>query len=136
MTTEKVIFYHLTHKFLNQDQPIPEEPRQVIYYSLAIGHHVGVMDCFQPLMELPLDGFERWLQKLPEGDARHKLEGLLKWGEIEINSSHAGPLGDALSHAMPSMDCQQSSWSAALLEQLHIMLHEPALYLMVRRMPA
>jgi hydrogenase-4 component J len=32
----RVVFYQLTHKFVNREQDIPEDSRQVIYYSLAI----------------------------------------------------------------------------------------------------
>jgi hydrogenase-4 component J len=133
---EKVVFYQLTHKFLNKDQALPEGPRQVMYYSLAIGHHVGVMDCFQPMMELPLDAFLDWMEKLPEGTARHKLEGILRWGEIEINQSHASALHAALLAAMPDPDSAVSPVCSKLLEQLAQMEREPALYLMVRRVPA
>ena len=52
----------------------------MIYYSLAIGHHVGVMDCFQSLMEIPLDDYRQWIVRLPEGAARRKLEGCAEMG--------------------------------------------------------
>lgn len=128
---EKIIFFQLTHKFVNRDEAIPEGPRQVIYYSLAIGHHVGVMDCFQPLFELPLEEFGSWLEGLPEAPARSKLEGLLKWGEIEINRSHAADLIlllDPVSEDRPG-------WQKAFLASLLSMQKEPALYLMARKLP-
>ena len=37
---ERAVFYQLTHKYVNKEQDIPEGSRQVIYYSLAIGHHM------------------------------------------------------------------------------------------------
>ena len=123
--SERVVFYQLTHKFVNQDQNIPEEAKQVVYYSLAIGHHVGVMDCFQSLMEVPLDTYRTWVSQLPEGTARHKMEGVLKWGEIEINRSHTG---DLLPVLKDSDQCTK-----VLLEYMRKMVQEPALYLMVRK---
>lgn len=81
---ERVVFYQLTQKYVNKEQDIPEESRQVIYYSLAIGHHMGVLDCFQSMMEIPLEEYRHWVAQMPAGTARHKLEGLLRWGEIEI----------------------------------------------------
>lgn len=130
---EKIVFYQLTHKFVNNDQALPEGPRQVIYYSLAIGHHVGVMDCFQPLFELPLEEFCDWLEALPVGDARRKLEGLLKWGEIEINHSHAADLLSLLVPASFMGEAGKPGWQALLLGSVQAMLKEPGLYLMVRR---
>ena len=122
--SERVVFYQLTHKFVNQDQNIPEDARQVVYYSLAIGHHVGVMDCFQSMMEVPLDVYREWISQLPEGTARRKLEGVMKWGEIEVNKEHAGEL-------LPLL---HDSWTKPLAQCLQAMMKEPALYLMIRKM--
>jgi len=129
---ERVVFYQLTHKFVNQEQKIPDEARQVVYYSLAIGHHVGVMDCFQSLVEIPLEEYRRRVSQLPEGTGRRKLEGLLKFGEIEINHSHAGELLKALNDSSSAGNDPQTGWLSSLAQCLQNMLSEPALYLMVR----
>lgn len=130
---ERAVFYQLTHKFLNRDEQIPEGPRQVIYYSLAIGHHVGVMDCFQSLMEVSLADYEGWLARIPDGPAHQKLQGLLKWGEIEINPSHVRDLLPALKDALQDMDATQAQQTGVLIGCLEKMAQEPALYLMVRK---
>lgn len=123
---ERVVFYQLTHKFVNNEENIPESARQVVYYSLAIGHHVGVMDCFQSLTEIPLEEYREWVSQLPEGASRRKMEGLLKWGEIEVNQSHAGEL-------MKVLDEAQAPWLGSLNQCLQAMTKEPALYLMIRK---
>ena len=133
--TERVVFYQLTHKFVNEKQGIPEDAGQVVYYSLAIGHHVGVMDCFQGLMEIPLEDYCQWIACLPAGTGRHKLEGLLKWGEIEVNCSHVSDLLPVLTDSLSNMDASQAQWSDILSQYLQRMLEEPALYLMVRQCP-
>jgi hydrogenase-4 component J len=131
--SERAVFYQLTHKFVNDEKDIPEEARQVIYYSLAIGHHVGVLDCFQSLMEIPLDDYRKWIDRLPEGIGRHKLEGVLKWGEIEINSSHTSDLIPALKCGLTQMNDAEKHWSSVLVQCMQKMVEEPALYLMVRK---
>jgi hypothetical protein len=85
-----------------------------------------MMDCFQKLMTIPLEDYRRWLEQLPEGTGRHKLAGLLKWGEIEINQSHAKELLPILNNA------NRSSWTETFKQSLQQMITEPALYLMVR----
>ena len=124
----RVAVYQLSHKFINRREDVPENARQVVYYALAVGHHVGVMDCFSSLVEIPLDEFTRWLEGLPDGPGRTKLEGVVKWGEIEINHSHIGIL-------MPLMEASNSdvSWISTLIQSLQGMSREPALYLMVRK---
>src|SRR5512138_228334 len=84
----KISVYQLRSKFVNQREDVPEDARQIVYYTLAVGHHVGVMDCFSSQMEIPLDEYTAWVQSLPEGPARTKLEGALRWGEIEVNQTH------------------------------------------------
>lgn len=130
---ERAVFYQLTHKFVNKEQDIPEGPRQVLYYSLAIGHHVGVLDCFQSLMEIPLEDYRQWVDLLPQGTGRHKLEGLLKWGEIEINRTHARDLLPLLKESLQQMNATKPDWLITLNQSLQKMIEEPALYLMVRK---
>ena len=135
---ERAVFYQLTHKFVNQETDTQagsssEASRQVIYYSLAIGHHVGVMDCFQSLLEIPLEDYQQWVALLPEGPGRRKMEGLVNWGEIEINSSHAGELMPALKASLPEMDASQARLAGVLSQFLQEMVAEPALYMMVRK---
>jgi hypothetical protein len=126
----RVVFYQLRTKFVNRREDIPEEARQVVYYSLAVGHHVGVMDCFSMLAEAPLQEFSDWLQRLPPGAARSKLEGVLTWGEIEINNSHAAML---LPH-FESAEVDKLAWMSVLADGLRCMQQEPAYYWMVRKL--
>ena len=129
----RAVFYQLTHKFVNNEQGTPEGAQQVIYYTLAIGHHVGMMDCFRSLMEIPLEDYRQWVNRMPSGAGRHKLEGVLKWGEIEINSSHAGELLPALNSSLTQMNDNEAQWTKVLIQCLQKMVEEPALYLMVRK---
>jgi hypothetical protein len=124
----RIAVYQLSHKFINRREDVPENARQVVYYALAVGHHVGVMDCFSSLVEIPLPEFTQWLNRLPEGPGRTKLEGVLKWGEIEVNRSHVNLI-------LPLLDeCHdQTSWSEALKQCMQSIIQEPALYLMVKK---
>lgn len=130
---ELAVFYQLTHKFVNNQDKIPDTAQQVVYYSLAIGHHVGVMDCFDSWMEIPLEDYRDWITRLPEGNGRKKLEGLLKWGEIEINSSHTMEILSAFDAGLTKMNEREAEWTNELIRCLMQMRAEPALYLMVRK---
>jgi hydrogenase-4 component J len=128
----QVAFYRLSRKIVNNQDAIPEDARQIMYYSLAIGHHVGVMDCLSELMVVPLDAYERTLEQLPDGDARRKLEGVLTWNEIEINRSHVDELLPALACLPPGIQAEDAEWVKTLLHCLREMKAEPALYMMVK----
>lgn len=124
----RVAIYQLSHKFVNQREEIPDNARQVVYYALAVGHHVGVLDCFTSVAEIPLDDFCQWVEGLPEGPGKTKLAGVLQWGEVEINRSHVGMLLPLLEN--PKLE---TSWTPKLIRCLQGIVQEPALYLMLRR---
>jgi len=129
----KVVFYSLSRKFV-QEKKAPPKAQEVIYYSLAIGHHLGVIDCLEAKLSCPLAGFRAWIAQLPAGStARRKLEGVDRCGEICIDNSHTHLLATALSHAAPRMNTEQQSWSQQLIALLQSIENEPAIYLMVRR---
>jgi hypothetical protein len=127
--SNRVAIYQLSRKFVNQREDIPDNARQVVYYTLAIGHHVGVLDCFSSIAEIPLEEFTLWLENLPEGPGRTKLEGVIKWGEIEINRSHV----EMLLPVLESSNMNQATWVPPMVQCLKGMVQEPALYLMVRK---
>ncbi|MBR0866291.1 hypothetical protein JQ614_32195 [Bradyrhizobium diazoefficiens] len=35
----------------------PPDAEQVLYYSLGIGHHVGVIDTFKPILDCAYDSY-------------------------------------------------------------------------------
>jgi hypothetical protein len=128
----QVAFYRLSRKIVNNQEAIPEDARQVMYYSLAIGHHVGVMDCLSEVMTVPAEMYLQCLASLPEGEARTKLEGALKWNEIEINRSHVELLMPALIRLLEVTKDGDPRWVETLMQCLREMVREPALYLMVK----
>lgn len=133
--TGKVIFWSLRQKFVDSDDDVPEDAQQVMYYSLAIGHHVGMIDCLKTELECPLDGFQSWVNALPEGEARRKLQGLITFGEINIDSTHTNMLALALDHFAKDSDSPYQAWSATLIRLLGEIEREPAIYLIVKRQP-
>lgn len=129
----QIAFYQLSRKIVNNQERIPEDARQVIYYSLAIGHHIGVMDCFSELMVIPVEKYKQFLELLPEGEGRRKLEGVLTWHEIEINRSHVEELLPVLQEVLSWMNSgSDSEWAQRLIRCLQNMVAEPALYLMLK----
>ena len=129
MMSPKISVYQLRSKFVNKREDVPEDARQVVYYTLAVGHHVGVMDCFSSQVDIPLDEYTIWVHNLPEGPARTKLEGAVRWGEIEVNLSHVEML-------LPHFEAAQAEgpvWTREFAQCLHDIKQEPAMYLMVRK---
>lgn len=128
-----VLFYALNQKFVDSDEDVPEQSQQVMYYSLAIGHHVGVIDCFKPILQCTYEQYKQWLDKLPESEAKRKLAGLIKFGEIMIDVTHINGLALILSKNRPHFSDQECEWTDILMANFAAIQKEPAMYLMVKR---
>lgn len=127
----KVKFFKLGKRFVDE-KDAPPEVKQLEYYALAIGHHIGVVDCLLPVMVMEESDYFQWISKLPPGKARNKLAGLAKWGELEINKEHVAPLVSALAEAASRFLPEEKEWADGLLQLLHAIQKEPAIYLVVR----
>lgn len=125
----RVMIYQLERKFVQERPPAQEAVQQVVYYTLAVGHHMGVLDCFAPLAEAPLSEFMAWLQALPPGEGRRKLEGVLRWGEIEVKREHV-PL---LLPLFSSGEETPPAWVTSLYQALGALQREAARYLVLRK---
>ena len=64
-----VVFYQLSTKFLDNEQDIPEESSEVLYYALHVGHHTGIIDCLSEKFRCSCDAYEEVIQALPKDDA-------------------------------------------------------------------
>ncbi len=96
---------------------MPRPPaQQVVYYSLAIGHHLGVIDCLEAALTCPWDEYLAWIATLEAGsEARRKMEGIPKYGEIVIDINHVPMLANAFDKARAAQTSQQQEWSTMLL---------------------
>ena len=133
--SEQVVFSQLSRKFIDEHDATPSEAQQVVYYSLAIGHHLGVIDCLEAALTCPWDEYLAWIATLEaDSTARRKMEGVPKYGEIVIDSNHVSMLANAFDKARASQTPQQKEWSQLMLNMLHAIHQESAIYLMVRRL--
>ena len=132
--SESVVFCQLSRKFVDENDNTPADAQQVVYYSLAIGHHLGVIDCLKESLVCPLEAYQAWIATLEaDGEAWRKMNGVPRYGEIVIDQNHVVMLARALDAAKPTQTAEQQGWSQALLDMLQAIQQEPAIYLMVRR---
>ena len=131
--TSKVVFYLLNERFVENDEQVPAQAQQVMYYSLAIGHHVGVIDCFKKLLVCNYDDYQQFVASFTESEAKRKLAGLMKFGEIVIDSSHVNMLAKKLSENRPHFKPLFQQWTDVLMETLAAIQKEPVMYIMVKR---
>lgn len=135
MTEEcgEIVFWTLRKKFVASSDEMPEHSSQVMYYSLAIGHHVGVIDCLNVAFRCPLTEYEDWLAQVEEEQARRKMLGVMTFGEIVIDASHTALLTRAFALLA---DDATSVWQARSIQFIHLLdeiVQEPAIYLMARK---
>jgi len=131
---QTVIFNQLSAKYIEKKDSAPADVKQVVYYSLATGHHLGIIDCLQARLQCPAEAYRDWIATLQAGTpAWHKMDGVMRFGEIIIDQSHVSLLAQAFDAALPYQSEEQQRWSRALLNLLQAIQEEPVIYLIVRR---
>lgn len=133
-TCPEVVFYQLTRKFVDNEKSIPDEAKDVMYYTLAVGHHTGVIDCFEEKLRTPLSVYESVLAKLPEGDARYKLEGILRSSEIQIEQHHLQTLLPCVQEALEGETGgeDEKALLSGLMNLFNVLVGNVAAYIMGR----
>lgn len=129
----EIVFWTLRQKFIDSSTTLPEQHRQVMYYSLAIGHHVGIIDCLRVALRCPLVEYRKWAQQLADEQAQRKMLGVLTFGEIIIDASHLSLLRHALAPLADDTSSAQQAFSKDMLSLLDDIAHEPAIYLLARQ---
>jgi hydrogenase-4 component J len=131
----RYIFYRLVSKVVGTDEDCSQRSRDIAYYTLAVGHHTGILDCFDVVLHCDDDELDALLSLLSEeGYARFKLDGLRRFGEITIEQEHAMRLLDELRRLIrEKRPGAFSGWAEGLIEQLEAVAREPVVYLIGRR---
>lgn len=96
LTATDVVFYRLARRFVEDDNAISKDARDVIYYTLATGHNTGIVDCFEPKIAISRNLFDEILKSLPESKGKAKLSGIEKFGEIQLDKISVEDVIDAL----------------------------------------
>lgn len=124
--------YRLVRKFVDNARSVPDESKSVLYYTLSVGHHTGVIDCLECMLGVPVEVFERLCRMLPNGDARFKLEGVMRHSEIELGKEQVDLVIEALEPLPSCGDEEVSRAAGALLGELVAVREEPSVYVMIR----
>ena len=129
----QVIFYLLNQRFVENDEQVPAQAQEVMYYSLAIGHHVGVIDCFKKLLVCDYADYRQFVDSFADGEAKRKFAGLIRFGEIVIDSSHVNLLAHAIDENRAAFSPLHRQWADTLMQALAAIQKEPVMYIMVKR---
>lgn len=133
----RVVFYRLTRKFVDSEESVSKDSESIVYYTLSIGHHTGVIDCLEEALSCSADEFQRILTLLPSAESRYKLEGVFRCQEIQIDRSHLGVLSAAVRESLASCEGDsglrtERAWLFRFSQMLDVMAVEPAVYYMGR----
>jgi len=147
--SEKVVFYRLTKKIIDEGRDTPDDAQSVLYYTLGVGHHTGIIDCLEECAACSLTDYERIIEQMPEGESRRKLEGVLRFGEIQVDQRHVSDLLPVLNIILEERVHKASNgngadvttqsvsttdvWLAELIDTLVAIQSEAAVYMIVRR---
>lgn len=138
-STAQVVFYQLCTKFVDNEREIPKEAEDVMYYTLAVGHHTGIIDCFSEKLRCSKDVYRNIVEMFPTGsDARYKLDGINRHGEIQVDKTHLAVLDPAVKEVLASIDAsddthgEEYAWLEGFSLSLDTIKRQPGVYLMGR----
>lgn len=129
-----VVFYQVKAKFVDSEKSVPEETKDVLYYTLSIGHHTGVIDCLEEKLRIPKAQYEDICASL-DGEAKYKLEGAVRNTEIQIEKHNLPPLIDSLNAALNSADTLDDVTKtniSNILDLFKVLEDDTAAYIMAR----
>ena len=89
--------------------------------------------CFKKLLVCDYDAYQRFVDSFPEGDAKRKFAGLMRFGEIVIDSSHVNLLAKAMDENKANFTPEHQEWVEILMDTLASIQREPVMYIMVKR---
>lgn len=101
-----VVVYELTGKLVDPEHKSPETSKQIIYYTLSVGHNTGTFDCFAEKLICSRKDYLLTLDLFEEGPALNKFMGVEAFGEIEINAESAPMLSRAVAQAYKKLEAE------------------------------
>jgi formate hydrogenlyase maturation protein HycH len=63
--------------FIDENDSTPDQAQRVVYYSLAIGHHLGVIDCLETALSCPWEEYLAWIAHAPLSWQRRAQDGAM-----------------------------------------------------------
>jgi len=131
---DQVFFYRLSRKFVDDKDDVPEDAQQVMYYSLAIGHHLGIVDCLKSDMTCSSEEYFCWISALDEkSESYRKMNGFFMFGEITIDAEHIHMLALAFDGIdLDSQSDKSKELTKGFIRILTAIFNEPSMYLMIR----
>ena len=133
----RVVFYKLTHRFVDSEKNISQDSSDIIYYALAVGHNTGLCDCLDEELACSEAKYRQLVDLFPEGAARYKMEGILRCDEIVVDRTHVKVLDQPV-HALAA-ECvsnperaAEAAWLAHFAQMIDRIKADPAIYYMGR----
>ena len=103
----EMVAYQVTRRFVDNENSVPDAITDMIYYTLAIGHHTGVIDCFEERLRCSLELFSKVLELIPEDSLlTKKLDRAYSRGEAYIDKYDLGPLIEAIDETLVNSEAE------------------------------
>ena len=100
----EMVAYQVNRRFVDNQHSIPDEIADVVYYSLAIGHHTGIIDCFEEQLRCPLELIKGLIEQDPDDGLAKKLNRAYSRGEVYIDKYDLEPLVKAVDERLNQAD--------------------------------
>ena len=59
-----MVVYQVSKRFVDNEDSASDEATSIVYYALGIGHHTGIIDCFEERLRCPMSVFADVLSRI------------------------------------------------------------------------
>lgn len=131
----RIVFYKLISKVVSMEEDLSQKSRDIAYYTLSIGHHTGILDCFSEAISCSYTEFEQLMDAAsPDSYLYIKFNGLRRFGEIHIEKAQAAQLLESIAHCSNHLPKSRQDFVIRFTDLLYDVVHNRALYLIGRRL--
>lgn len=63
---QEMVVYQVAKRFVDNEDSASDEATSIVYYALGIGHHTGIIDCFEERLRCPISVFMDVVERATE----------------------------------------------------------------------
>ena len=101
----EMVVYQVSKRFVDNEDSASDEATSIVYYALGIGHHTGIIDCFEERLRCSMPVMEGVLSAIPRSSRlATKLRTAYEREEAYIDKYDLQPLTSDIDAALGTED--------------------------------
>ena len=126
----EMVVYQVSKRFVDNEDSASDDATSIVYYALGIGHHTGIIDCFEERIRCPLAVIGEVIGMVPVNTLlASKLQLAYERGEAYIDKYDLKDLTEAVDLALGQKDPYRNLPLDALPDPQECITKDPTTWL-------